>query len=196
VAINHFSAKVIGCSSGRSAVTAAAYRSASVLLDEREARTHDFSHKADVVHSEILLPEGAPERWSDRAVSWNEVEAADKRKNAQLAREVEFALPRELSREEGVALARDFVQRAFVSRGMIADLNVHWPVDAQGEAKPHAHVMLTMREVGPEGGGPSYRRLRVRRERVLACTLASAARCRGACHAALQCARGPPHAPG
>src|SRR3954454_16464735 len=123
------------------------------LLDEREARTHDFSHKADVVHSEILLPGGAPERWVDRAVLWNAVEAAEKRKDAQLAREVEFALPREVSREEGVALARDFVAEQFVSRGMVADLNVHWPVDAQGEAKPHAHVMLTMREVGPEGFG-------------------------------------------
>src|SRR5215217_4062901 len=71
----------------------------------------------------------------------------------QLAREVEFALPREVSREEGVALARDFVTEQLVSRGMVADLNVHWPVDAQGEAKPHAHVMLTMREVTPEGFG-------------------------------------------
>ena len=157
VAIYHFSAKVIARSSGRSAVAAAAYRSASALLDEREARTHDFSHKADVVHSEILLPDGAPERWADRAVLWNAVEAAEKRKDAQLAREVEFALPRELSREEGVALARDFVAEQFVSRGMVADLNVHWPVDAQGEAKPHAHVMLTMREVGPEGFGRKVR---------------------------------------
>ena len=117
VAIYHFSAKVISRSSGRSAVAAAAYRSASVLRDEREGRTHDFSRKADVVHSEILLPEGAPERWADRGVLWNAVEAAEKRKDAQLAREIEFALPRDVSREEGVALARDFVQRTFVSRG-------------------------------------------------------------------------------
>src|SRR4051794_5875760 len=144
VAIYHFSAKVIARSHGRSAVAAAAYRSASVLADEREGRTHDFSHKADVVHSEILLPEGAPERWSDRTVLWNAVEAAEKRKDAQLAREVEFALPRKVSREEGVALAREFVAEQFVARGMVADLNVHWPADAQGEAKPHAHVMLTM----------------------------------------------------
>src|SRR3954447_11447996 len=85
VAIYHFSAKVIGRSSGRSAVAAAAYRSASALLDEREARTHDFSHKADVVHSEILLPDGAPEHWSDRSILWNAVEASEKRKDAQLA---------------------------------------------------------------------------------------------------------------
>src|SRR4051795_10742941 len=119
VAIYHFSAKVISRSSGRSAVAAAAYRSASALLDEREGRTHDFSQKGDVVHSEILLPEGAPERWADRGVLWNAVEAAEKRKDAQLAREVEFALPRELSREEGIALARDFVQRAFVNRTFV-----------------------------------------------------------------------------
>src|SRR4051812_34919148 len=85
VAIYHFSAKVIGRSSGRSAVVAA-YRSASVLADEREARTHDFSQKADVVHSEILLPEGVPERWADRSVLWNTVEASEKRKDAQLNR--------------------------------------------------------------------------------------------------------------
>src|SRR4051812_47414654 len=153
VAIYHFSAKVIGRSSGRSAVAAVAYRSPSALLDEREARTHDFFHKAGVIHSEIFLPEGGPKRWADRGVLWNAVEASEKRKDAQLAREIEFALPRELSREEGVALARKFVAEQFISRGMVADLNVHWPVDAQGEAKPHAHVMLTMREVGPEGFG-------------------------------------------
>src|SRR4051795_9026360 len=157
VAIYHFSAKVIGRSSGRSAVAAAAYRSASALLDEREARTHDFSQKADVVHSEILLPDGAPEHWADRAVLWNAVEASEKRKDAQLAREVEIAVPRELVCAQAVALARDFVQEQFVSRGMVADLNVHWPVDAQGEAKPHAHVMLSMREAGPDGFGRKVR---------------------------------------
>ena len=85
------------------------------------------------------------------------LEATEKRKDAQLAREVEFALPRELSRAQAVALARDFVAEQFVSRGMVADLNVHWPVDAQGEAKPHAHVMLSMREAGPDGFGRKVR---------------------------------------
>src|SRR5215203_1933800 len=157
VAIYHFSAKMIARSNGRSAVAAAADRSASGLLDERDARTHDFRHKADVVHSEILLPAGAPERWADRAVLWNAVEASEKRKDAQLAREVEFALPRELRREEGVALARAFVQRAFVGRGMVADLNVHWPLDAHGAGQPHAHVMLILREAGREGFGRKVR---------------------------------------
>ncbi|MCF1505992.1 Ti-type conjugative transfer relaxase TraA [Afifella sp. H1R] len=138
-------------------MAAAAYRSASELHDERLGRAHDFTAKTGVVHSEILAPDGAPERLSDRAALWNEVEATEKRKDAQLAREVEFALPRELNREEGVQLARDFVQREFVDRGMVADLNVHWDFDAEGQAKPHAHVMLTMREVGPDGFGKKVR---------------------------------------
>jgi Ti-type conjugative transfer relaxase TraA len=157
MAIYHFSAKVIGRGSGRSAVAAAAYRSASRLHDERLGRDHDFTNKAGVVHSEVMLPEGAPERMRDREALWNEVERVEKRKDAQLAREIEFAIPREMTKEQGVALAREFVAREFVERGMIADLNVHWDIGADGEAKPHAHVMLSLREVGPEGFGAKVR---------------------------------------
>lgn len=157
MAIYHFSVKVISRASGRSGVAAAAYRSASRLHDERLDRTHDFTHKAGVVHSEVLLPEGAPEQWRDRERLWNDVEAFEKRKDAQLAREVEFSIPREMSQQQGIALAREFVQREFVDRGMIADLNVHWDIGADGEPKPHAHVMLTMREVGPDGFGAKER---------------------------------------
>ncbi len=105
----------------------------------------------------MLLPDGAPEKFADRQALWNAVEAAEVRKDAQLAREIEFALPRELSPELGLALARDFVRAGFVSRGMIADLNVHRDIGADGEPKPHAHVMLTMREVGEDGFGPKVR---------------------------------------
>jgi len=147
MAIYHFSAKVISRAAGSSAVAAAAYRSADRLHDERLGRAHDFSNKACVVHSQVLLPDGADERWRDRERLWNDVEAAELRKDAQLAREVEFAIPREMTEEQGIALARDFVEREFVTRGMIADLNVHWDVGADGLAKPHAHVMLTMREI-------------------------------------------------
>jgi len=157
MAIYHFSAKVMGRGTGRSAVASAAYRSASRLHDERLGRHHDFTNKAGVVHSEVMLPEVAPERLRDREVLWNEVEATEKRKDAQFAREVEFAIPREMTQEQGVALAREFVQREFVDRGMVADLNVHWDIGADGEAKPHAHVMLTMRELGPDGFGPKVR---------------------------------------
>ncbi len=157
MAIFHFSAKVIGRGTGRSAVAAAAYRSASRFEDERLGRRHDFTSKAGVVHSEVMLPEGAPERLRDRETLWNEVEGAEKRKDAQLAREIEFAIPRELTKEQGVALARVFVQREFVGRGMIADFNVHWDIGADCEPKPHTHVMLAMREVGPDGFGAKVR---------------------------------------
>lgn len=157
MAIYHFSAKVIGRGAGSSAVASAAYRSASRLHDERLDRHHDFSNKSGVVHSEVILPEGAPERLRDRQSLWNEVEATEKRKDAQLAREVEFSIPRELTKEQGIALARDFVAHEFVARGMVADVNVHWDIGSDGNAKPHAHVMLTMREVGPDGFGAKMR---------------------------------------
>src|SRR3546814_6820624 len=89
----------------------------------------------------------------DRATLWNAVEAAEKRKDAQLAREVEFALPRELSKKDNIKLAREFVKAELVEKGMIADLNVHWDIGKDGRAKPHAHVMLTMREVTKDGFG-------------------------------------------
>ena len=157
MALYHFSAKVISRATGRSAVAAAAYRSGSELFDERAGQSHDFRAKSGVVHSEILLPEGAPARLLDRATLWNAVEAGERRKDAQLAREIEVALPREMSRADGIALVRDFVQREFVDRGMVADLNVHAPVGADGLTSPHAHVMLSLREVGPEGFGRKVR---------------------------------------
>jgi Ti-type conjugative transfer relaxase TraA len=151
MAIYHLHVKVIGRKSGSSAVASAAYRSGSRLRDERLDRSHDFSAKRGVVHTEVMLPENAPEAWSDRERLWNDVEAFEIRKDAQLAREVEFAIPRELTQTQGIELARDFVQAEFVSLGMIADLNVHWDIGEDDLAKPHAHVMLTMRQVNVDG---------------------------------------------
>lgn len=161
MAIYHLHVKVIGRKAGSSAVASAAYRSASRLRDDRLERSHDFSAKRGVVHSEVMLPENAPEQWSDRERLWNDVEAFEVRKDAQLAREVEFAIPREMTRAQGIELARDFVRGEFVDQGMIADLNVHWDIGEDGMPKPHAHVMLTMRQIdvnGDESGfGPKVR---------------------------------------
>nr|WP_181717949.1 Ti-type conjugative transfer relaxase TraA [Sphingomonas sp.]QJS06606.1 conjugal transfer protein TraA [Sphingomonas sp.] len=157
MAIYHFSAKVVSRANGSSAVASAAYRSASELHDDRLNRDHDFSNKAGVIHSEVMLPQGAPERLNDRLTLWNEVEAGEKRKDAQLAREVEFSIPREMNQKQGIQLARDFVKKQFVDRGMVADLNVHWDKAKDGSSKPHAHVMLAMRDVGPEGFGKKNR---------------------------------------
>ena len=157
MAIYHLHVKVIGRKSGASAVASAAYRSGLRLRDERLNRSHDFSAKRGVVHSEVMLPENAPEAWSDRERLWNDVEAFEVRKDAQLAREVEFALPREITQAQGIELARDFAQAEFVGSGMVADLNVHWDIAEHGLAKPHAHVMLTMRAVDENGFGPKVR---------------------------------------
>jgi Ti-type conjugative transfer relaxase TraA len=157
MAIYHFSAKIISRANGSSALASAAYRSASRLHDERLDRHHDFSNKAGVVHSEVMLPDGAREHLADRETLWNAVEAVELRKDAQLSREVEFAIPRELDQAEGIRLAREFVDREFVACGMIADLNVHWDVGADGEPKPHAHVMLTLRDVDENGFGKKNR---------------------------------------
>lgn len=157
MAIYHFSAKIISRANGSSALASAAYRSASRLHDQRLDRYHDFSNKAGVVHSEVMLPDGPPEHFADREKLWNAVEAAELRKDAQLSREVEFAIPRELNQAEGIRLAREFVEREFVARGMIADLNVHWDVGADGEPRPHAHVMLTLRDVAENGFGKKNR---------------------------------------
>ena len=157
MAIYHLHVKVIGRKSGSSVVASAAYRSGARLRDERQDRVQDFSAKRNVVHSEVMLPENVPQAWSDRERLWNDVEAFEIRKDAQLAREVEFAIPRELTQAQGIELARDFVRGEFVDRGMIADLNVHWDMAEDGSPKPHAHVMLTMRAVDEDGFGPKVR---------------------------------------
>ncbi|NBS35503.1 MAG: Ti-type conjugative transfer relaxase TraA [Methylocystaceae bacterium] len=157
MAIYHLSVKVISRSTGASALAAGAYRCGGRLYDERLNRHHDFTRKENVIHSEVMLPEGAPETWRDRETLWNRVELGERRKDAQLAREVEFAIPREMTQAQGIELAQDFVAREFVSRGMVADLNVHWDQGLDGEMKPHAHVMLTMREIEGQDFGAKVR---------------------------------------
>ncbi|WP_323718698.1 MobQ family relaxase [Paracoccus aminovorans] len=157
MAIYHLSAKVISRAGGRSSVAAAAYRTAGRLRDDRQGLEHDYSRKGGVVHSEIMAPENAPDWMRDRDQLWNAVEAVEKRRDAQLAREIEVALPRELDRGERLELLRGFVQREFVDRGMIADVAVHEGKARDGQGQPHAHVMLSMRELTGEGFGKKDR---------------------------------------
>jgi Ti-type conjugative transfer relaxase TraA len=153
MAIYFLDIRIIGRSQKRNIVASAAYRAGERLLDERHRCTHNFTTKRDVVHAEILLPEGAPASFADRATLWNAVDARERRKDSRLAREIQLTLPRELARDEAIALARDFVREQFVARGMIADLCIHMPNDVNGERQPHAHVLLTMRHVSPSGFG-------------------------------------------
>ena len=153
MAIYHLSAKIVSRGKGQSVVAAAAYRASESLQDERYGMTHDYTRKEGVEHSEILLPEGAPEWMADRQRLWNQVEATEKRKDAQLARELEIGLPLELTHDENVELMRDFVRTHFVAKGMVADFSVH----EDDPNNPHAHVLLTMREVTAEGFGKKVR---------------------------------------
>lgn len=157
MALFHMRAQVISRSAGRSAIAAAAYRAGERLRDERTGQMHDYSRKAYVEHREIMAPETAPGWMRDRAALWSAVEAAEKRKDAQLAREVHFALPRELEASQRVELIRDFCQSEFVARGMIADVAIHNPSGRDGGEQPHAHVMLTTRVLTGEGFGSKER---------------------------------------
>ena len=147
IAIYHCSIKILSRGKGKSAVAAAAYRSGEKLTNEWDGLTHDYTKKGGVVHSEILLPAHAPPAFSDRSTLWNSVELSEKSNNAQLAREVEIALPVELSREEQTRLVREYCSSQFVSKGMIADFNLH----DTGGGNPHAHILLTMRPLDEKG---------------------------------------------
>ncbi len=152
-----FSAQVIKRSDGRSAVAAAAYRAGEQMIDERLEMSFDYRNRGGVEHRETMLPDGAPTDFADRSTLWNAVEAAERRADAQVAREVQLSLPHELSFEQRRELVRDFVQTAFVDKGMIADVAMHAP-DTEGDQRNyHAHVMLTTRRVDAGGFGAKAR---------------------------------------
>ena len=155
MAIFHLSAKIISRGKGQSAIASAAYRSGDRLHDERYDETQDYTKKRFIEHSEIQLPKHAPKKYLDRETLWNSVEKAERAKNSQLAREIEVALPRELTPEQRVKLVHDYVQENFVDKGMIADWSIHNPQpdkDNPGKpANPHAHIMLTLRSLRSNG---------------------------------------------
>lgn len=147
MSIFHCSIKIISRSGGRSAVACAAYRAAEKLYDKETGTLQDYTKKGGVVFREILLPPDAPEYLKDRETLWNEVQTAECQKNAQLAREIEIAFPKEFDRDLQMICARNFIEENFVSKGMIAD----WALHDKGDGNPHAHIMLTVRGLDPDG---------------------------------------------
>lgn len=162
MALYHFSAKVLSRSS-RNMVRSLAYRAGCTLYDSRTGQTFNYEDKP-VQHVELVLPKDAPE-WAreiqdlmkvDRQKGVQAfsdiVEAAEKRIDAQVWREFEFALHRELTEEQNIALAREFVEDQIASHGMAAQLNFHFDVDEEtGEYKPHCHVVVTLRRLEENG---------------------------------------------
>lgn len=170
MAIFELRMQIIKRSEGRSAVAAAAYRSATKIENTYTGDMEDYSRKKWVEYSEILLPENAPREFQDRAVLWNSVENTEKGSRARLAREIQVALPVELSMEENIRLIQEFIQNTFISDGMVADVNIHCPpvtdenkvpIDKNGNRaadekdiifrNPHAHILLTVRPLDQDG---------------------------------------------
>jgi hypothetical protein len=152
MAIYHLSAQMISRGRGQSAVAAAAYRSGEQLMDERTGEMKYYKRSVQP-EAMIMAPSHAPEWIYDREKLWNKVETAEKRKDAQLAREMNIALPRELGNEEQLHLIKEYIQNEFVAKGMIADVAIH----RDDQENPHVHVMLTTRDITPEGFGPKNR---------------------------------------
>ena len=151
MAIFHFSAQLISRSDGANAVQAAAYRAGERMVCDRTGLVFNFTYKKEVSYSAILAPEGAAPWVFSRAELWGRVEH-QKRKNAQLAREIQVALPIELTHAQQVELIHGYVQAQFVSLAMVADINIHLK-----PGNPHAHVLLTLCDVEADGFGAKRR---------------------------------------
>ena len=147
MAIYHLEAKIISRGAGRSACAASAYLSCSQILNDYDGIQHDYTRKSGLVWQQVFLPEFAPQEWSDRAVLWNAVEAAEKTKDSRLAREFVVALPIELEKDQWIALLTEYIRTNFVAEGMCADVAIH---DTDGH-NPHAHIMLTVRPLDEQG---------------------------------------------
>lgn len=154
MAIFHFSFSMLKRSAGKSSCYLAAYNARERIEDVRTGDVYDYSYRSDLFHHCILAPEYAPFNIIENsAVLWNEIEKVEKRKDAQLSRYFDIAIPVELDNDAKIALVKNYCKRNFVSKGMIADISFH---DLDGH-NPHAHVMLTLREITPQGFGNKNR---------------------------------------
>lgn len=149
MATYRMSVSVLSRGSGRSAVAAAAYRSGTKIVNERDGVVHDYRCKQGVLAHGVELPKNAPEGWHDRATLWNDVEAIEKSDNAQVAREFQLSLPHELSLEQNIELVREFCSER-IREGMVCDWAIHIPYGGD-ERNIHAHVLCAMRSCDANG---------------------------------------------
>lgn len=147
----HTHIDIVSRSKGHSIIAKAAYNARDKLRDEYYVKIHDYSKKDDLVFSKIFLPKHIPKEFSNREYLWNSVEKIEKSKNSQLARNLLFTLPRELNEEDRIKLISEFIEENFTSKGMIADCNIHNPTASDNEEQPHAHILLTLREIDEQG---------------------------------------------
>ncbi|NIC26321.1 MobQ family relaxase [Serratia plymuthica] len=154
MAIFHLSFSMLKRSAGKSSCYLAAYNARERIEDVRTGDVYDYSYRSDLFHHCILAPEYTPLNIVENsAVLWNQIEQIEKRKDAQLSRYFDIAIPVELDNDAKITLVKNYCKRNFVSKGMIADISFH---DLDGH-NPHAHVMLTLREITPQGFGNKNR---------------------------------------
>jgi hypothetical protein len=151
--------KHISRGKGARVTRAAAYRAGERILDERTSEVYDHSDRTDVVCKEVVLPcglEGMPDMaWTqDRAILWNAAEHAGARCNSRLARELLVLLPPELNPAQRARLVRGFSRELADRYGCAVDMTVHTPRPGADARNHHAHLLMTVREVGPDGMGP------------------------------------------
>ena len=152
MALFHFTVTQTKRSKGQSAIASAAYRSGEKLYSEYYGEYSDYTRKRGVICSDILLPPHAPKEYADRQTLWNAVEKAERGKNAQLAYSFEISLQNEFSLEENIALAREFLFREFVSRGMTVDVSFHEKeCEDGGTPNPHFHFLCPIRPMEQDG---------------------------------------------
>ena len=143
----HFDIEIVSRGKGRSVIVAAAYQSGETLFSQYTGTWESGDHEERIVHKEILLPPNAPREYADQQTLWNAVDASEDSPNAQTARRLIIALPKELTLEQNIELIRLYCQTTFVDKGMIADIAVHF--DHKDPPNPHAHILLTMRAISP-----------------------------------------------
>lgn len=153
MAIYHLTAKMISRSSGKCLAAAASYRAGTTLRCNRTGLAFDYRRKRGVVFETVMAPKMAPAWMRDRQLLVDAVEQANKRKDSQLMREIEFALPIELSRKAQIRLAEKFIYAQCVKLGMVADLAIH----DTGKGNPHCHVLLTLNAIEGSGFGKKCR---------------------------------------
>lgn len=142
---------------GVSSVAKAAYRHRSVMIDKRTGEIHGekSANRDDLVYAEILAPDNTPDFLKKSSNDlWCFVEQTERRKDARTAKEFKITLPRDLSNEQNIELMKDFLLKSFVDKGIICDFVLHNDKDNKN---PHAHVMITTREITPNGFGKKVR---------------------------------------
>lgn len=153
----HLSPKSFSRARGQSAIAASAYRSGQELCDDRTGQVHDYSRKTGVLQTEIMLPDAAPEWAQDLEKLWNEAEAAERRKDAKVAREFEISLPYELPYGQRLELAREFAQEVIDRYGVAAQVSLHAPGKEGDQRNWHAHILTTTRTLEEDGFGDKVR---------------------------------------